>query len=592
MSEYSIDLDALGPAGNHDSSILTLPHHEHHAIDVVHSEDIDGPTDFTQNMEFWMNAKLPNVLKPTTLEDGEKKEDLEEYIDSDESAEDTPRQEQKIEKREDDQTNEGGDHSMLSFFSPERDGGGMSLLSDIPEGDDRAASPEPPRTVEAVSSPLRRQPTVEDYEYTPIRPKETRSASSSAFGATLRDPELPLKKNPVLSTKGNIMKPTEAYEANKDGSTTTIKSLEEALARLGNELAEVQAALAAKESHNSSLENQLSVHTLARTRSENALESLQNDHDLQLTKSRNTITSLERERENITEKSRVAREVHAEEIQDWEERYRTLRTSHERLEASRVDSDNRIEVLEDSMMDSQDRIETLSADMGRMRSDHEKEIMSVKAKAEGKAQESMAKAREEFESEKADFILKLTTTEEEIQELRAELALVESTASANEDGISKGQFAALEKENASLQAQLTELQLSNATMRQELQRGTEQHQSAQKALQASLTAAQSSLAVAQSHTEAAQRQTAAAQRETAETRQEMHALREDFASINSSVDERIKEIMKAREAEWERRFERLQKEKGLMGRVLMGEWGQKELGLSEPQAYRYKFTSK
>jgi chromosome segregation ATPase len=592
MSEYSIDLDALGPPDNHDSSILTLPHNGNHAIDVVHSEDIDGPTDFTQNMEFWMSAKLPNILKPTKLEDGEKKEDLEEYIGSDESAVDTPKQEQKTERLEHAQVDEGGDHSMGSFFSPDHNGGGISFLSDIPEDDSIVASPEPPRTVEAVSSPSRRQPTVENYEDTPIRSKGTRSASSSAVGSTLRSPELTLKTKPVLSTKDDTAKPHEASETNKNGSTTTLKSLEEALARLGNELAEVQAVLAAKESRNSSLENQISVHKLARERSENALESLQSELDLQLTRSKNTIASLERERVEVTEKSRVAREEHSEEKQDWEERYRTLRTSYERLEICKVDSDNRIEALEVGKMDSEDRIEALEADIARMRSDHENELANVKAKAEGKAQKRIAEAREEFESERADITLKLTTMEEEREELRAELALMESTASANEDGTSKSQFAALGQETASLQAQLKELQITNATTRQELQKAIEQHQSAQKTLQASLTAAQSSLAASQSHTEAAQRQTTAAQKETSETRQEMQTLREDFAAINSTVDERIKEIMRAREAEWERRFERLQREKGVMGRVLMGEWGQKELGVSEPQAYRYKFVKK
>ncbi|EOD51205.1 putative spindle pole body associated protein [Neofusicoccum parvum UCRNP2] len=62
---YSIDFDALlggggGSAGKHDDDELDLSALvDAETVDAVRSEDVDGPSDFTQNMEFWMRAKLP-----------------------------------------------------------------------------------------------------------------------------------------------------------------------------------------------------------------------------------------------------------------------------------------------------------------------------------------------------------------------------------------------------------------------------------------------------------------------------------------------------------------------------------------------------
>ena len=87
-TQYSLDLGAL--PGAVDESMLHVADYEER-LDQIHSEDIDGPSDFTQNMELWMRGKLPNVLKPQKATDTDLNEEsrlhLEEYVSSDDSKE-------------------------------------------------------------------------------------------------------------------------------------------------------------------------------------------------------------------------------------------------------------------------------------------------------------------------------------------------------------------------------------------------------------------------------------------------------------------------------------------------------------------------
>src|ERR1700760_1109172 len=53
--------------------------------------ELGGPSDFTENILFYMlpDAKIPNVTEPTTM-GGEQKQDLEEYISSDDPFSSSP----------------------------------------------------------------------------------------------------------------------------------------------------------------------------------------------------------------------------------------------------------------------------------------------------------------------------------------------------------------------------------------------------------------------------------------------------------------------------------------------------------------------
>ncbi|KAF2436813.1 hypothetical protein EJ08DRAFT_673951 [Tothia fuscella] len=659
ISDYSINLDALGPSSKDDSSLLPLPQENSHAIDVIHSEDIDGPTDFTQNMEYWMNAKLPNVVKPTKL-DGERKSDLEEYVDSDESLSQgqdvTPRQ-----GTEEGQVGQGAqdhdvDQSMMSDASfGNANEGGISFLSGIPEDEASLASPQTvERSLPATHPSFRRQPTVKDYDDTPIKPRESRSASSSAIGETLRSPENSLKMNVQR----------EQPEETSYGGKNTMEALEEALEKLRTEISDVKSQSEAeltrlrqthelqlndartshdrelksvettwkgrlsqsKAEHESKmsifqsqkdsqaqkitlLETKLNTATTAQNTKANQIASLEKQlsaRSSELQESKNDVSSLERELDTLAETSRVEREELEEDRRELEDKYHRLQDDHRNLSSGQTTVHNRIEDLET-------QVELL-------KSRHEMEISCLKAKSD----EATAKACEDFESEKTDFELKLDALKEERDALLAELALLESNhAGKQEDTEREAQISALQKERDTLGRQYVDAQAQCSRINTELNTVRQRHvkeaqtvqtsdtiihlKSSNEALRTTITELQSAVDAAkisndilraslcdhQSIISTSRTELDLARQETESTRAEIRSLRADFEAVNLAVDKRVSEMIKTREAEWMKRFETIRSEKGIMGKVLMREWGSKEVGGGDdPQGYRYKFVRK
>ena len=73
-TEYSLNLDALTPSKAHESSLMDSAQAIGPALDVVRSEDIEGPSDFTQNMEFWMRGGGTSDTKRQALQEQHKVE--------------------------------------------------------------------------------------------------------------------------------------------------------------------------------------------------------------------------------------------------------------------------------------------------------------------------------------------------------------------------------------------------------------------------------------------------------------------------------------------------------------------------------------
>ncbi|KAF4313806.1 hypothetical protein GTA08_BOTSDO01485 [Botryosphaeria dothidea] len=84
----------------------------------------------------------------------------------------------------------------------------------------------------------------------------------------------------------------------------------------------------------------------------------------------------------------------------------------------------------------------------------------------------------------------------------------------------------------------------------------------------------------------------AAQEDARRAREETTALKEDFISVNHAMDERMLQALRTREKEWRRKMDALEKEKKVLGRALLHQWGREEVGEGEPQGYRYKFVKK
>jgi myosin protein heavy chain len=93
-----------------------------------------------------------------------------------------------------------------------------------------------------------------------------------------------------------------------------------------------------------------------------------------------------------------------------------------------------------------------------------------------------------------------------------------------------------------------------------------------------------------SELETARSDVKSAHEEVGTLRKEIEVLKKDFEDVNQAMDKKVKEMMDQRDLEWIKRVEGLDRERKIMGRVLLREWGRGELGKMEPQAYRYKYA--
>src|SRR5262249_16017873 len=67
-TEYSLNLDELTLSKADESSLMDSMQAIGPALDVVRSEDIGGPSDFTENMEFWMRGGETSDTKREALQ--------------------------------------------------------------------------------------------------------------------------------------------------------------------------------------------------------------------------------------------------------------------------------------------------------------------------------------------------------------------------------------------------------------------------------------------------------------------------------------------------------------------------------------------
>ncbi|TKA66174.1 hypothetical protein B0A49_09141 [Cryomyces minteri] len=123
------------------------------------------------------------------------------------------------------------------------------------------------------------------------------------------------------------------------------------------------------------------------------------------------------------------------------------------------------------------------------------------------------------------------------------------------------------QEAAALRAALESARAQLAAARAESEANTRTATEEATALRAALHSAQSQLATASAETAL------------------LHSL---HAEVNAALDAKIAAAMRTQEARWRGRLEVLEKERKVMAKTLMRQWGAEEFGASEPQAYRYR----
>jgi DNA repair exonuclease SbcCD ATPase subunit len=665
-SQYSFDLDALMPPDEHDSSSIVIQHPNKNAIDVVDSEDIDGPTDFTQNMEYWMSTKLPTVVEPTRLE-GAPKQDMEEYIGSDDTESTTKRvpikRDSPLEEPLELSPNHEfeADRSNMSMATPRHtyDGGlSDSFFNDVPHGDEGT-----PRTVEPASPPSRpvtRQATVEDYEDTPVRPRDSPAASSIPETIFTRSPEpigpsetekaLEIALNQLREELASVRKTEDSWQKKYTESTA---SYENKLAVMQSQAGDAGIEQARQLDHLDTVNKQKDARI-------SALEARVSDQDEKLEEAQREIVTLGRELESMEERYRVAHEdlqalevektslqkevstmqenhdvlqanankleqavqdleVQAEcatndQLRELQRAYQILQGRHTNLEETVHDLEEQIKCAENEHVEQgreseaalrqeiaklQEEYAALRASAADRDTEHNHDISTIEAEAE----ETISNARDQFLREKEGLETELDTAREEMAALRTETVAMnneleslrlklkdQSSTSAQTDMLTKERDLILSKfkEQKSKHAKSQmESHSTISTLQTKIKDLTDVNTSLKKTLQETTK----DLSKSRQMAKIAEFETNAALREKQKASIELEMMIEKTEAINAQFDKAVNDMMRGKEREWRARFEALKKERGIMGKVLMKEWGEKECGVMEPvQGYRYKYV--
>ena len=204
---------------------------------------------------------------------------------------------------------------------------------------------------------------------------------------------------------------------------------------------------------------------------------------------------------------------------------------------------------------------------------------------------------------------KASETENKLERLRSEFesqqtalneAILERDA-AKEAGSKKGrstietknELRQLRSDFESQQTALNEAILERDAAKDALDDRSSSHQ--QQSDQAALNDAILERDAAQDSLQTTQSDLEAARAELANVKSELS----DMKTVNSTLDARISDSIRKREAYWRRKVEEMENErklmeneKKLMSKALMRMWGREEMGIKEPQQYAYKFREK
>lgn len=611
LSDYSLDLDALMPP-EEASEIMTPPRKT--AIDVVHSEDIDGPTDFTQNLEYWMSAKLPNVTRPVHLA-GPAKDDLETYVSGSSGEEPSSRGARDESKPSDAETPRrveyGDDNDDMHLTS--------TMPSSLPGGDLHSSTP---KTVEHAPVKKDLQASVEDHEDTPSRirysPSPVRGApqspglvarsespyeDESVTARALREMLIKLRdelQDVKLQGQKNLQRQQADYdrqvkqlqEAQKTRLDEEERVWEQRMAAaqsdFDRQLANSRASQSQKpdvpfDARLSELEARLAgkqefIAQLQRTIS-------QQGQDLEA--ARRETDRIKRDLYSTEERYRLSSEDQADRLSATEERLKSLRDSYGRLEKSKAETESRMEALQAELANTKLEYANEVNDLGTRIGDSALATQRIILEEKKASQVAMS----ELEYENARLHTQLDGKDDELDALKHELFTSKQQLSTT--GSEKDQLATKLKEQKSMNdraaREIQSLRAGSKISQSRSDDATKSQTAAIEALEQQLAEANAARLEADAEVDAAKADAAACRSEADLAKAELSRFEEDYALVNAAMDKRVRDVMKAREAEWTKRLEAVRREMGLRGEVLMREWGVKEMGLSEPQAYRYKY---
>lgn len=627
-SQYSLDLGALDLDGQDDTD-TRIPHPQ---VDRIFSEDIDGPSDFTQNMDMWMRGGT--VAKRASKKMTRNVDYAAQKIDTRHEDEAPPK---KMEEEHEPlmvlpkQGDEVEDRESGSHHTPKNSPSKGSVLENTQheeqfssewQTDGEGSTPQPPVHKQFL------QPTVEDYysELTTARQASfALSARSHAFD-TARAVQKQLRTGDKEPTPGRASSPTispvrspvlqrtsnnNSYEREPDNESrlpmeTEFRQLDARCQQLGHLNDALSRAL--EEERRGRKQDKLyheSGSAEAARREQDLVEMKELAHRHNDAFRREFVQLKEKlldqkTKESTESKHGVEQCDHASELQELradmerqklQDRLQIRALQHD-LELTRKavsEAKNDARVLREELNEDHDLHQAETERLGiELQQAHEDE--AAIAELEREVKDSRAEI-ERLRSANAESVDQMNTVKDQLAAMKnSHNQDISRTTMERSRAVELA--ASLQRQLQDLRKQLRDEQTAHVAEmgRLKSQQETSGNTSSQElaVMRAELEAKQSEI-----NTVILDRNDAhdSLQAATAQNK-DLQAKLSDLESINAALDTRVSEALRQREKYWRDKFEAVKRERELMAKALLHQWGQDEVGVGHPQIYAYKYLQK
>ncbi|KXS99324.1 hypothetical protein AC578_6750 [Pseudocercospora eumusae] len=638
-SEYSLDLNALDL--DHDDTDTNIPKPN---IERIMSEDIEGPSDFTQNMDMWMRGgsikkkgtlRGKNAAPQTTRDFREEamRSRHEEYVSENDIRRDfleVPQNELHLD-----------DEHTGSHHTPENSPPKLSVLdhagdeeqfSSEWQTDGEGSTPQPPAHKHFL------QPTVEDYyselttaQQTPGQSRgRTHGTINSSKKQTLEkeaeeqstpgrasSPTLSPVRSPVLqrsSTQGTLKRTsthgTYAREADHQSRIEMEQQFKQLHAKC-QQLEHLNDALghALDEERRTRKQEQLKYETSsseAARREKDLLEmkEMANRHNEEFRREFAQLKEKFEDQQTLAEMARKNatgdEQSHALEAQALRGEIERLKLDHN-LQIRSLQQD--LEMANRSRIDAEEHARLLRQEHASERDLHQEEVARLKAETK-QAQENetvIAQLERQLHEARTEIARLKSNNAEAVDQLKTASEELEAAKHGHDDELDR----AVDERSRAVQL-AAGFQRQMQELRQQLRDGKAKHESEMARLRNSherngqtstqeievirieLESKQSELNTAIFERDQAQDSLQTLTSEVSTLRKQLS----DQESVNSTLDLRVTEAIKKREAHWREKLDESNRERELMAKTLLHQWGKEEVGIESPQRYAYKYVSR
>ncbi|KAK5112311.1 hypothetical protein LTR85_011583 [Meristemomyces frigidus] len=637
-SEYSLDLGALD-LDSHSNASSSIPKPR---VDRVLSEDIDGPSDFTEHLERWMHGGT--LGKGTMRSARNALQSLKEQEVNTRNSLRAERLEPPLSPAKTEEEHTASHHTPSN--SPPKESAWGSEPHEHAEEEhvssdwdpyEEGSTPQPPAHKQFL------QPTVEDYysELTPARKPLAVVQESPEQVHSPTEVHVSPSRMSKSSTPGRPSSPTlspvRSPVMRRSAPTQLSSPFTEPRGRdeVDKQLQQLNARCQQLEHLNSALKQALDEEQRIRRREKTAHEA-QLEH---ATRREKDLTEMKEEaykrvtdfRSEYAEQKERLRAVeaqmasqqqeterlnrhHREEVEMLRDELETQRAAHQReLQAMRQE----LELERRSRDDAEETARVHRDELEEYRDAHDVENQRLKLELQeaedtrGTIAELEGRLRT-ARQETADLASARSAAEDTTATVRAELTALRQSRDGDTTRITTDHRRAVElaeglqKRLKELQQQLRDEQTAHDAEIERLQETNEQGQTATtdelNTLRNEAEANQSVLNDAILERDAAQDSLAALQTVHAEVQQQLDSLQPqleamkaelaDSETVNAALDARISDAMRKREAYWRGKLEESENERRVMAKALLHQWGREEVGVEVPQGYEYKYVSR